>query len=105
MGGDLHGPIATEIEEFERVMLTEEHAALVVKNPVKKLYHVFLESCGALVGTGLSRAKVIATARSDAQTGDPLIMKEQIRQGKKDCEAATSLPPHDFFGKFEGETR
>ena len=105
LGGDLSGPIATEIAEYERVMLTEEHAGMVVENPVKKLHHVFLEACGALVGTGPVREYVIAQARTDAETGDPAIMREQIKQGKKDCKSAEVLSFYDFFSMFKGEAR
>lgn len=73
-GGNCEGLIATEVEEFERIKLTEEHAALVIKNPVKKLYHVFLESCGALVVTAPTRAKAVTEVMKDARAADSTVL-------------------------------
>ncbi len=105
MGGSLYCSIATEVEEYERIVLCAGYSAIVVENPVKRLFHVFLEDCGALIGTGLSKKKLVASVKVDAKDGDPKIMKKQVPQGKKDRDRARVLTVHEFFGWFDGERK
>jgi hypothetical protein len=106
MGGSLWNPIATEIDQYERVGIGRKHFACVVKNPTKKMWHIFLESCGALIWTDTGKTKAIAKVKKDVLTGDPRLMKEQIAQGKMDCASAKTISNEDFFRLFkEKESR
>jgi hypothetical protein len=105
IGGSLRSPVATEVEEYERIVLRAGYSAIVVENPVKKLFHVFLEDCGALIGTGPSKKKLVASVKADTKDGDPEIMKKQVLQGRKDRDRARVLTVHEFFGWFDGERK
>jgi hypothetical protein len=97
--------VATEVEEYGRILLPGGFAAIVVENPVKKLFHVFLEGCGALIKTGPDKRAIVLDAQVDAVNGDPLIMKRQIEQGIKDRDGAPVIPLLEFFSKFHGVDR
>lgn len=105
MGGNLHALMATEVEEYGRILLPGGFAAIVVENPVKKLFHVFLEGCGALIKTGPDKEKTVLEAQLDAVEGDPRIIKRQIEQGQRDRDSAPLMSNEEFFKCFQGEDR
>jgi hypothetical protein len=100
MGGDTHQPIKTNFEEFERIDIGKGYYGLLVKNPVKKLWHMVQEDCGCLIGTHKSKASLIQLVKNDVETGDEKVMKEQIESGKKLVERATFMEPEEFFKLF-----
>jgi len=97
--------VATEVEEYGRILLPGGFAAIVVENPVQKLFHVFLEGCGALIKTGPDKKKIVTEACADAVSGDPLVMKRQIEQGIKDRDGSPVVTVLEFFSKFRGVPR
>ena len=97
--------VATEVEEYGRILLPGGFAAIVVENPVQKLFHVFLEGCGALIKTGPDKKAIVTEAMADAVSGDPAIMKTQIEQGIRDRDSAPVVPMLEFFNKFRGEAK
>ena len=60
-------PAKTVIEEYERVDIGKGYFGVVFKNPTKKLWHIALEDCGALIGTMESRAALIKRTKNDGQ--------------------------------------
>lgn len=100
LGGNLQRPIKTIVNEYERVAIGLGYYVLVVKNTQKKLYHAVLEDCGAVIGTDTSKMKLVKAIKQDVAGSDPEIMKEQIENGKVDCQNAKFLPPDQFFAKF-----
>ena len=105
MGGPTTFPIKTEIGEFERVPIGQGYYGLLVENPVKRLWHMVLEDCGAVIGTNKSKARLLKGIKNDVNTGDPKMMKQQISQGKTDLKNAKVTDVFEFFHGFRGEDR
>jgi hypothetical protein len=101
MGGDTWQPMKTTVEEFERIAIGHGYYGLLVKNPVKNLWHMVQEDCGCLIGTDKSRANLIKMVKKDVATGDKKVMKEQIKQGLYLIARATRVEPKEFFSKFK----
>jgi len=100
--GGTRRPIATEIDEFERIKVGKGFHAVVMQNPVNKYWHVFLDGCGALIGTDKNKAKLIRRVKQDVKTGNKVVMLEQEELGAKEQRQATILSTVDFFSKFRG---
>jgi|GEM_PF-6538935 len=105
MGGAMEGPVKTLVEEYERVNIGKEFFGILFKNPKKKLWHIGLESCGALIGTMESRAAVIKTTKNDVESGDEELMKVQIELGKRQLKQAEFMKPDQWFSRFAGKNR
>lgn len=103
--GDTDRLIKTEVVEFERVDCGKGHFILVVKNPVKKLFHGALESCGAIIGTNKSKTAMIKDLKKKIETGSDELMTKQIEDGIIQCRQATELETDEFFNMFKGEER
>ena len=97
--------IKTLVAEYERVALGAGYYGLLLRNPARRLWHLALEGCGALVATDKSRSAVLRKVRHDVETGDPALMREQIMQGKRDCAGARNVPPEEFWPLFSGALR
>jgi uncharacterized ubiquitin-like protein YukD len=101
-GGSVWQTIKTEVEVFEKISLGKGHYGLLIKNPVKDLWHIAEEKCGAIIGTDKSKVRLIKKTKKDVLTGDKKVMKEQIAKGKEDLSNAKLLSQKDFFSKFGG---
>jgi len=95
--------VATNIEEYERVDIGLGYYGIVFRNPVHKQWHLALEDCGALIGSGAAKAGAVKSVKKDVETGDPELMKKQIAQGRKDRDNADVLDPKEFFGLLKGD--
>lgn len=93
--------VKTEVDEYERVNIGKGYYAIVFNNPIKDLWHIALEDCGALIMTDNNKEGGIRKVKGDVETGDVAIMKKQIKKGKSDCRAATLITFDDFCGKFK----
>lgn len=105
MGGSVYQNIKTKVSSFERIPIGKGYYGLIVKNPVKKLWHLAIENCGAIIGTNKSKSKLLKSIMKDVETGDEKIMKEQISKGEIDLKNAKLLSNEDFFSKFSGDYR
>lgn len=100
-GGDIQRPIKTTIEEYTRVDIGKGYYGILVKNPVRNLWHLAQEDCGCLIGTHKNKADLLKQVRNDVKTGDEELMKEQIEKGKKLLDRAHTLEPQKFFEMFK----
>jgi hypothetical protein len=101
MGGPQHDIIKTNVENYERVELGKGYFGVVVKNPVKEAFHLAEETSGALIGSDVRKMNLIKKVKKDVSTGDPEVMKIQIKQGKHEREIAISLESPEFFRRFK----
>jgi len=93
--------VKTEVEEYERIKLRHGYWGILAKNPLKDLWHLAEESCGAIIGTAKSRKEVLAKVLEDMDTGSKDIMEEQIESGEKQRENAKLIPSDRFFEAFK----
>lgn len=100
--GGLHTFIKTEIEEYERIDIGAGYFGILFQNKINKGWHLALESCGALIGTKKSRAKLISTVKKDVSTGTPEIFEQQIKMGMKQMSQAHFTERDEWFSKFSG---
>ncbi len=96
--------IKTTIEEYERILIGRGFYGILFKNPVKNLWHISLENCGALIGTNKSRATIIKEIKKDIFDGDEKIMMKQIEQGISELKGAAVMERDEWFEKFKGES-
>lgn len=96
--------IKTTIEEYERVLIGRGFYGILFKNPIKNLWHMSLENCGALIGTDKSRASLIKRIKKDIFIGDEKIMMKQIEQGISELKGAAVMERDEWFEKFKGES-
>lgn len=101
MGGNLHRPIATEVEDYEVINFGKGYTALLVKNPVKEKWHICLDGCGAMIGTDEDKETLVARVTEDIAGGDEEIMKDQIAQGMSELKNAEVIDNDRFFGMFK----
>lgn len=101
MGGPQFDIIKTNVEEYERINIGKGYFALIVKNPLKNLWHFVLENCGAIIWTDNNKEGGIKKVKSDVETGDEKIMEEQIKKGLNDRSHAILLETDDFFKRFK----
>ncbi len=94
--------ITTTLEEYERIDIGAGYYAYVFQNPIHKHWHVALEACGALIQGGKTKKTAIGRVKKDVQTGDRSLMNKQIKQGVRDRDNATEIPPGEFFGLLKG---
>ena len=94
MGGDVHAPIATEVEVGEPVELSNGLKVYMVVSPTGNTY-VAEESTGAFVGTDM---KVVM---GDADEADPVVLKKQLEQAAERVKKATMLDPEKFWSMFK----
>ena len=101
MGGNVRQPTRTTIEEYEPLTLGGPCA--VFHNPIRDLWHVAVEACGAIVSTAKTKEDAIAQARDDLATADLEIVAKQIEQGKKDLARAKHVDRDEFFTLFKAK--
>lgn len=95
--------ISTEINEYERVDIGKGYFGILFKNPDKKIWHIALEGCGALIGTMDSKKKLLERTKKDVETGDEKTMKQQMEMGTKQMAQARSISNEEWFSKFKGK--
>lgn len=100
MGGPQYDVIATEIQEYERVDLGKGFFGVVVKNSVKKMWHIADEVSGALVGTDKSRKALIKKTIADVECADVETMRGQQEHFKDVGKKAIVFNNEDFFKRF-----
>lgn len=96
--------IKTTIDEYERISIGKGYYGILFKNPIKNLWHLALENCGALIGTHKSRAILIKGVKKDVKGGDETLMAQQIKQGISDLKHAKVMVWDEWFRKFDGES-
>ena len=101
MGGNLHRPIATEVEDYEVINFGNGYSGLVVKNLVQEKWHMCLDGCGAMIGTDDDKEALIAKVTNDIATGDPKIMKEQVDKAFIELKSAEVIDNKEFFRMFK----
>jgi hypothetical protein len=98
--GGTHVFIKTEIEEYERIDIGRGYYGILFKNNHTKEWHMTQEDCGALIGSNISKAKLIKRIKDDVGNGDGKLMKQQIEMGKKQMSQAHSFEREAWFKKF-----
>jgi hypothetical protein len=101
IAGPQHDIIKTKVEEYSRVHIGLGYYAIIFKNEIRDLWHFALEDCGALIMTDNNKDGGLRKIRGDVETGDPNLMKKQIRKGKNDLKHATLIDFDDFCGRFK----
>jgi hypothetical protein len=92
MGGDVHAPVATEIEvDQPPIDIGGGVQVYVLAAPNGKTY-VAEASTGGFVGTDLEGVK------RDLDTADPEVVRKQLEEGLRRREQATRLAPEEFWG-------
>lgn len=95
MGGDVHGPIGTEIEVGERFDLGRGFFGYLVASPISGKTYVAEATTGAFVGPSL---KVV---RADVESGEPEDMREQVEEAAERRKKVRMLAPDDFWKRFK----
>lgn len=96
----------TEVEEFERISLGKGFFGILVKNPIKKLWHLAEESSGALVGTSSDKESMIKSVKKDIeQCKDLAYMTEQVEEQIERREQSLLIPNKEFFSSFKEKRR
>lgn len=95
LGGDVHTPIATEVESGEPYQLEHGIVVYLVKNPLTGQTHVVESHTGAFVGTSLEQV------RDDVATADEKVMKDQLKEAEKLAQKAENMPPERFWKMFK----
>lgn len=98
--GGIRAFVSTRIREYERIDIGRGYFAILFKNKYANLWHIALESCGALIGSNKSKAKLIASVKKDTETGDKKVMEQQIRTALEQRDRAMYLEPDQWFQKF-----
>ncbi len=95
-------PIKTNIEEYARIALGKGIFGILVKNPIKPdLFHLAEEQSGAIVGTGATAEKVVASVKEDIATTDIDTILAQIQVAKVECQGAREFELARFFGSIK----
>lgn len=98
--GGKYAFIKTEIEEYERIDIGRGYYGILFKNSHTKEWHMAQEDCGALIGSNISKAKLVKSVKDDVGNGDGKLMKQQIEMGKKQMSQAHSFEREAWFKKF-----
>ena len=93
MGGDVNGPISTEVEVGDAVELGHGFKAHVVVSPTGETY-VAEATTGAFVGGDIKQVK------ADVASADPEVMREQIEKAAIQAKKADCLSNEDFWSLF-----
>lgn len=93
MGGDVNGPIATEVEVGEPFDLGHGIQAHLVVSPSGKTY-VAEATTGAFVGNDIDQVK------ADVSSADPEIMKDQLDAAKRELKKVDHLSNENFWSMF-----
>lgn len=101
IAGRQYDTIKTEIEEYRRISIGKGYFGILFKNTEKNLWHIAIEDCGAIIWTDKNKEDGIKKVKDDVETGDPQIMKTQIKKGKDEIQGAILLSNADFFRKFK----
>ncbi len=102
--GGTTAKIKTIIEEYERISIGKGYYGILFKNPIKNLWHLALENCGALIGTHKSRAILIKGVKKDVEDGDEEIVAAQIKQGISELNGAKLMDRDLWFEMFKAES-
>ena len=89
--GGKYAYIKTDIQEYERVDIGQGYYGIVFRNNHVKLWHIAQEDCGALIGSDISKAKLIKRVKADVGNGDIKTMK---------LSQAHSFEREEWFKKF-----
>lgn len=98
--GGTHIYIKTNVENFERMDIGRGYFGLLVRNTNQKIWHMVEEQSGGIIGTDVSRSRLIEYIKEGVENGDSEVMEQQIVQGKKDCQSAKFMGPDEFFTRF-----
>lgn len=101
MGGNLRRPIATEIEDYEKVNLGKGYFGILIKNPEQEKWHMCLEGCGAMIGTDDDKQTLVTNIITDMATGDEEVMKEQFAKALNELKNAEVMENERFFRMFK----
>jgi len=103
LGGSLKGYIKTTIDEYQRIDIGQGYFGILFENKDKKLWHIALEDCGALIGTLSSKAALIKQTRGDVASGTKEIFESQIEMGKRQMKQANFIEREEWLSKFRKE--
>ena len=95
MGGRVDFPLGVEVPCSGPYVLGKGYKGYITVAPNGK-YFVAETATGAIVGNGDTEKLALANVRGDIKTGDPKVMKQQVKEAKehvKDIEVNTP----DFF--------
>lgn len=90
MGGDVHAPVATEVEVGAPVTVSGVDL-YVVPSPLTGETHVAEGSTGALVGTSLKEVM------ADIAAADPRVMADQLKEAAVRAREADAVSPKSFW--------
>lgn len=91
LGGNVHAPLATDLEVHKAFKIGRGLSAYVVINPVSGQTHVAESTTGAFVGD------TIAAVRKDMEDADPKVVKEQMKWAAKKAKKARVVSTEEFW--------
>lgn len=94
MGGKVWQPIGTNVEVSQAIPVGRGYKVYVVTAPNGKVF-IAEATTGAFVGPSIESVK------KDIETGDPKLMKEQVKKATATRENVKVLEPTDFWTRLK----
>lgn len=96
--------IGTDIpSECDKILLSKGYYGIIVKNPIRRCYHIAESITGEIIGSAKTRKKVIDRVLLGVEISDSwimMIMKQQVEWVKNQLKNVEIMESNAFFYKF-----